>query len=155
MDINHNLDQQVMERYLDTFCGHLEVASNAREIELNRAWANKFPKHPGVYAVFENQLVVYVGESGSLRGRMTDMLDSRHHVLRRNLGAALYEKEPEFEQASTKTKFPSQLEARLNEYIQSNLKICVVTVALGRKEIEERLIEKHDPVHNRKGRRTT
>lgn len=155
MDINHNIKQEVMERYFSSFCNHLEKKSNAREIELTRVWVNKIPKKSGVYLVFDEAKIIYVGESGNLSGRMTDMLDSRHHVLRRNLGSSLYENMPKFEKASVKSKFPQEFEDKLNEYIQSKLMINIVTVELGRKEIEERLIEKHKPSYNRKGKRAT
>jgi len=155
MEIHHNLDCLVMEKYLQSFCDHLSDISNADPIELTRAWARTFPKRSGVYSIFDKRELVYVGESGSVRGRMMDLLDSRHHVLRRNLGSALFRGEPEFISATSKTKFPPQYEAQLNDYIQSQLKICVVTVSLGRKEIEEWLIESYDPTHNKKRRRTS
>jgi hypothetical protein len=36
--------------------------------------------------LFENGMLVYVGESGSISGRVMDMLNSRHHTVRRALG---------------------------------------------------------------------
>lgn len=36
--------------------------------------------------LFENESLVYVGETGSIVGHITDMLNSRHHTIRRSLG---------------------------------------------------------------------
>jgi hypothetical protein len=107
-----------------------------------------------VFYFFAGDSIVYAGESGHLQGRMSDFLDSRHHVLRRNLGLELFGAEEGFEPATTHQRFPPEFEKRLHEYMQTELKICVVVVDLGRKEIEEYLIDVHSPIYNRKGRRS-
>ena len=53
---------------------------------LSSKWVKSFPNKPGVYVAFEGSKIVYVGETGNIRGRMKDLLDTRHHNLRRNIG---------------------------------------------------------------------
>jgi hypothetical protein len=84
---------------------------------------------------------------------MSDLLDSRHHVLRRSLGRSLFSKKLGFAEATTKARFPEKFEVLLNQHIQRHLRICMATVALGRKEVEERVIELYKPAFNAKGRR--
>lgn len=124
-------------------------------ITLSRDWANqKVPNEPGVYAVFEGGNLVYVGESGSLRDRMIDLLDSRHHQLRRNIGRKLFRHHAGFEDANSRTKFPPPIELQVEDYIQRTLKIAHYPIYLGRKEIEEKLFETKSPKYNIKGRRS-
>jgi len=151
--IQHNLDHQVIERYVESFCAYLGESANTKPIKLNRAWVGTIPNRPGVYSIFAKNSVVYAGESGNLQARMSDLLDSRHHVLRRNLGLELFGKDAGFEPATTHKRFPPEFEERLNKYIQMKLKICLASAALGRKEIEESLIDRYKPIYNRKGRR--
>lgn len=68
-------------------CAELLLVESGRvPFEPTWKWMKQFPSGPGVYAIFELGELAYVGESGSLRGRMGDLLDTRHHTLRRSLG---------------------------------------------------------------------
>ena len=129
------------EEYLLTLKNELLKSENWNAITLNRQWTKNAPDSAGVYALKEGDKIVYVGETGNLRGRMNDLLDSRHHTIRRTIGKKLFSKQDGFIQATTKNKFPEIFENRLNEYITTNLKIAFLPVNLGRKELEE-LIEK-------------
>lgn len=60
--------------------------SNWQNMIMTRAWAKSQPSEAGVYMLFEKGKTVYVGESGSISGRITDMLDFRHHTVRRAMG---------------------------------------------------------------------
>ena len=60
--------------------------SNWQGMTLTRSWTKSQPSEAGVYMLFEKDKPVYVGESGSIAGRITDMLDSRHHTVRRAMG---------------------------------------------------------------------
>lgn len=128
------------EQYLLNLKKRLFDEENWRSIVLSREWANKAPDSAGVYALKEGANIVYVGETGNLRGRMKDLLDSRHHTIRRTIGNKLFSTRNGFIQATTKNKFPEIFETGLNEYITANLKISLLPVSPGRKELEE-LIE--------------
>lgn len=153
MELSHNLKLQAIEKYLEHYVAHLSNPNNAREVILSREWTNQAPNKSGVYSVCKGSKIIYVGETGNLRGRMSDLLDSRHHVLRRSLGRSLFSKRRGFAEATTKVKFPEQFEILLNRHIERHVRICIVAVVLGRKEIEERLIELHKPTFNAKGLR--
>ena len=63
---------------IETYLLDLESAlldeANWQEIELTRLWTATILQKAGVYALKENNELVYVGETGNLRGRMTDLL---------------------------------------------------------------------------------
>lgn len=81
-----------------------------------------------------------MGETGNLKGRMNDLLDSRHHTVRRTIGQKLFSTMEGFQKATTKSKFPEHIESLVNEHICTKLSLAFLEVKLGRKELEE-LIE--------------
>lgn len=122
---------------------------------LTRIWASQFPNKPGVYIFRLGDTIIYAGETGSLRGRMKGMIDTRNHVVRRTLGTKLYAGRPTYTKPSARQKFWDDLEIELNNYIISNLTLSFIPVELGRKELEEKLFTLHNPEHNNKGQRKT
>lgn len=143
------------KKYLNKLRGKLLDDSNWKEIIMSRAWTAEFPKEAGVYAIKEEGQIVYVGETGDLRGRMNDLLDSRHHTVRRTIGERYFSNLKGFEKATNKKKFPKKIEKKVNSYICDNLKVASMEVALGRKELEE-LIESEIPKDlslNKRGKR--
>jgi hypothetical protein len=128
-----------IEKYLNILEYNLLEDTNWQDIVLTRVWASTIPNTPGVYAIKENNKIVYVGESGNLRGRMKDLLDSRHHTVRRTIGKKLFSEIDNFIMATSRIKFPEHIEVLLNAHIRSNLKIAYLEVKLGRKELEERI----------------
>ena len=144
-----------IERYLLDLKLNLFKEDNWQEIVLTRQWTSSIPSKAGVYALKEETELVYIGETGNLRGRMTDLLDSRHHTVRRSIGKKLFSHHEGFIQATTKNKFPDHIEILVNEHICNNLRIAFLLVSLGRKELEE-FIEKNikeDIKLNKRGKR--
>jgi len=140
--------------YMNRITQGMLGSSEGDRILLTREWANAITDQQGVYLVFAKDTLVYVGESGCIRKRMVDLLDSRHHQLRRNIGDALFRNRRGFKKASSKDKFPPQIEKLLETYIRENLKVVAFPIYLGRAEIEEHIYEAVKPVYNKKGRRT-
>ena len=128
------------KKYLEDLKCQLLENSNWHKVELTREWASKVPAKAGVYALKHNGMVVYAGETGNLRGRMQDLLDSRHHTVRRTIGKRLYSTYERFEQATSRKKFPPNIEQLLNDHISTNLTVVYIEVQLGRKELEELII---------------
>ena len=93
-----------VKQTLDSIEQELLARRSRRKIRLSREWASEFPDESGVYAAFENGDLVYIGETGKLSGRMTDLLDTRHHSLRRNIGKSPNAKWPK---ASTEEVEPN------------------------------------------------
>lgn len=124
-------------------------------IAFTKEWLENFPTAAGVYVIQHNGALVYVGETGSLRGRMKDLLDTRTHTLRRTLGERLHHEDPDYEAATASRKFPERIEQALNEYMTRELSIACLPVELGRKELEEFIEKDLNPETrlNKKGKR--
>ena len=145
-------DEQI-ERYL-AFLEDKILNEDKKSIELSRKWTKAFPTKPGVYMIFEGEKLVYVGETGNIRKRMVDLLDSRHHTLRRSLGKCHFSKEKGYKIASSKHKFPEHIEHKIAEWMEKKLRICSLPITVGRKELEERIQDKHrEKLYNLRGRR--
>jgi hypothetical protein len=148
-------DCKIIENYLNQQKNELMKPDNWRPIILTRLWAVQAPNEAGVYVLKEGDNLIYVGETGNLRGRMDDLLDSRNHCIRRTLGERLYSDHIDFQKATASLKFPPEIETLLNTHISDNLSIAYLAVPLGRKELEE-LINRELDVrfrHNKRGKR--
>ncbi len=126
-----------VEQYLLDLQTKLLHVDNWQRIVLTRKWASQIPSVAGVYILKQNDEIVYVGETGNLRGRMTDLLDSRNHTVRRTLGVKLFSSHEGFKQANAKTKFPQHIENLLDTHIGETMYLAYLNVPLGRKELEE------------------
>jgi len=124
-------------------------------VELTSAWVSQFPDKAAVYILREDGEVVYAGETGSLKGRMNDLLTTQNHTLRRNLGKAHFAAHPNFEKASSSKPFPNEIESLLNDLIEAHLTLSFLLVDLGRMELKERLFAKLEPKYSIKGKRGT
>lgn len=142
-----------IEEYLLKLEHKLLIESERHSIELTRDWAKSFPNESAVYLFREDGEICYVGETGSLRGRMTDILNTKNHTVRRNLGNSHYSDEPDYEKPSSRKSFSDNIEQMLNKRIENHLTISYIIVDLGRKELEERLFEKLQPKYSLKGKR--
>ena len=137
------LTREQIQQHFDEMESFLLNPQNQHEVELSRDWATKtFPQLSGVYALFEGSVMVYVGESGNIRKRMKDLLDTRHHAVRRNIGKTNFGKLPGFIEASSYQKFPEHIEERVESWIIEKIKISVLPIEIGRIEFEERMIGK-------------
>lgn len=141
-----------IQHYLETLKRQLLHESNWQQIIMTRSWARDIPEEAGVYAMKENDRIVYVGETGNLQGRMFDLLDSRHHTVRRTIGEKFFFETDGFTKATTKKKFPEHIEVLVNDHICTKLSLAYLEVPLGRKELEE-LIESVIEVETRLNKR--
>lgn len=131
------ITQIEIENYLTFLESTLMNEERWMSIDFTKRWIKDIPKQAGVYMIREDVHIIYVGETGNLKKRMNDFCDSRHHTLRRTLGKKHFSQLPHFKYASSKEKFPEEIEILLNEYIQKKIKISFIVVELGRKELEE------------------
>lgn len=146
------MDKETIHKEIERIESYLFSSSNWRDMELTRKWAKTFPKESGVYMLFEKEKLVYVGESGSISGRVMDMLNSRHHTVRRALGELRYKEVPGYKKATSSIKYPDHIE-KLVEATMKSFKISALQIPFGRKEFEEHIDSKYKPELNRKGRR--
>lgn len=141
------------KKYLDELLNQLISKNKKLHIDLTRKWTKQFPKDAGIYALFEGNVLVYVGETGSIKGRMTDYLDTRHHTVRRKIGTYNFSKIKGFKAANSKLKFPKHIENKVNDWLKNKILLSYMVVDLGRKELEELIVRKYKPKYNSKGRR--
>ena len=144
-----------IEEYLIKLEHKLLIESESHSINLTRDWAKSFPNESAVYLFREDGEICYVGETGSLRGRMTDILNTKNHTVRRNLGNTHYSDEPDYQKSSSRKSFSVNIEQMLNQKIENHLTMSYIIVDLGRKELEERLFDKLKPKYSLKGKRGT
>src|SRR5690606_32918493 len=131
-----------VEKYLAELENELLYKSERFPIIISREWVKKFPVEAAVYLFREEGNICYVGETGNLRGRMGDILNTYHHTLRRNLGHHNFSDHPLYEKASSRKKYNPEIEILLNERFENHLTISFILTDLGRKELEERLFAK-------------
>lgn len=130
------------------------LAADRIPMHFKRDWSDHFDKKAGVYAVFDKNKLVYVGETGNLKGRMKDIRRTVNHSFRRSLGKHLFENDEGFEPASSTKKFKDQFEFNLNEHCETNISVAALPIDLGRKELEEDLTAKYfDQLLNTRRRR--
>lgn len=149
------MTQQEIKTYLQGLERKLLSDKNRQRITLTRDWTKQFSTSAGVYIVRENGQISYVGETGSIRARMSDLLNTQNHVIRRTIGNTKYKDLRGFEKATSHKKFIIEIETKLNKWIESKLEISTLVVDLGQKELEEFLYDKHKPKYNNKGKRTS
>jgi len=121
--------------------------------EFSKTWLQSFDTAAGVYVIREEGKICYVGETGSLRKRIKDLFDTRNHSLRRTIGNKRFLDVKGYEAGTASKKFPQEFEGELNQILEDNFEISTIVVKIGRKELEERLIEKYQPVYNSRGKR--
>lgn len=131
----------------------LLIKNDRLGITLNRFWSKDFADSPGVYIFFENSKIVYVGETSSIKERMRDILDSRHHTLKRKIGVFNFFDTPGFKKANSKTKFPEHIEELVSNWMIKKMKLSFISVELGRKELEELIIKTYNPKYNTPSKR--
>lgn len=146
------ITEEFTANVLEFYSNELLNRAPKHKIELTRQWALQFPDVAGIYAVFSDDKVIYVGETGKISGRLMDFLNTRHHTLRRSLGAGLFSKEPGFKLASSAKKFPDHIETKVINALKT-LQVAVLPILLGRSEIEEYIIETQKPLFNQKAKR--
>ncbi|WJJ96511.1 GIY-YIG nuclease family protein [Algibacter luteus] len=99
---------------------------------------NTIPDSPGIYALFEkNNKLLYIGESGNLRKRMSEINRTVNHSFRKQIG------HQKFNGIKTSKKFNDLVESKLDEYFNDELYVAFIEVFFGRLEIEAFLISNH------------
>lgn len=145
-----------MNQRIEDYLAKLEnelLHGNWQIVENSIGWAEQFQSVSGVYAVKEEGIICYVGESGNIKKRMQDLLDTRNHSLRRTIGSLRFAGKEGYEMATPSRKFPPQFEEELNRIFEDNFEVSAIEVPIGRKELEERLIEKLKPKYNTREKR--
>lgn len=149
------MDSDKIKEYLTELHDKLTSEENWKPLLLTQDWIMAAPNAAGVYTIRNNEKIVYVGETGNLQSRMKDLTETRNHSVRRTLGKKLFASNDAFKEATTKKKFPYEIEKLLDDYMRENLEIATLNVELGRKELEELIVSEipKDIMLNNRGKR--
>jgi len=142
-----------IEQYLLKLENTLIHKVDERSVKISRDWVKQFPEEAAVYLFREDGEICYIGETGNLKGRMGDILNTQNHTIRRNIGQYYFANHPLYEKASSRKKYAPEIEILLNERIENHLTMSFILTDLGRKELEERLFAKLNPIYSLKGKR--
>jgi hypothetical protein len=100
-------------------------------------WKNHFPKLAGIYAIFENSNLVYIGQTSELRSRMSDIRRTYNHTFRKKIGLL------RLNGAIIKSKFSNEIEDKLTAYMVNNCSFTYCAIPFGRLEVESFLVQKY------------
>ena len=106
----------------------------------DRKWSSNFPNQAGIYAIFDQDKLVYIGETADLKERMKDVKRTVNHTFRKKLGLKLYNAK------LVNRKYDEKTEADLNEYYLTNLTFAYKSILFGRLETETQLINRNKDV---------
>lgn len=140
------ITKELANKYFHSIREYLLNIENRKSMLLTREWARSFPKNAGVYCIFEDDILKYVGETGSIRGRMADLLNTKNHNFRRLLGGEKYSNHTGYEKANSYKSFIPEIELGLHNWITNHCKVSYLTIHIGRKEFEDWLQEEHSNV---------
>lgn len=96
-------------------------------------WCNSLEALAGVYAIFIDADLKYIGETGNFKARMREVHRTYNHSFRKKLGYQL-------KGIIIKNTFDDDLEEKLNEIFRNNVGVTFVPVPFGRLEIETKLV---------------
>ncbi|MDE3184458.1 MAG: hypothetical protein KGM16_13655 [Bacteroidota bacterium] len=137
---------ELVEKYFNTICSYLKNKRSRVPYQLSKEWCATLPKEAGVYCFFIDDELRYVGETGYIKKRMKDLLDSRNHTLRRAIGENFFSTEGGYAKATSSIKFPDHIERLVEEWMTKHLKVSLLSIPIGRKEFEEWLQDKYPKV---------
>ncbi len=138
-----SINEQQKELFFGEVFEFLKKKRNRLKVPLTREWAKSFPSEAGVYMFFEDGNLKYVGETGNIKGRMNDLLNTKHHTLRRSIGEGKYKNHKEYSKADSRNSYATSIENKLNKWFQEHLEVSIFPIHIGRKEFEEWIFEKH------------
>jgi hypothetical protein len=122
--------------FIDVFERELFASARIR-FTRHRKWSDNFPESPGIYAIYDNTTLLYVGESANIKERMKEVKRTVNHAFRKKLGRHLYNG------IIVNGKFSDEIESNLNEYYLSNLSFVFRPLIFGRLEVETHLINRN------------
>jgi len=139
--------KEVIEKYLEELEKQL-INGERIPLQISRDWPKLFPKEAGVYILREKGEICYCGETKDVQVRAKNLISKGSHTARKNIGIEKFSGLPNFEKPKNKKSFSPDFEAKLNRILEANFEITVISVSIGRKEPEERVVEKYKLIDN-------
>lgn len=112
--------------------------STAIKFNFDKKWSSNFPSRAGIYAIYDIDQLVYVGETANLKERMKEVKRTYNHSFRKKLGKFLVEGSK-----VVKGKFEETLELKLNDYYLERINFRYKELNFGRLEVESYLIHRY------------
>ncbi len=126
-----------VKAFVDSFEKKLFEADSI-PFTFDKKWSSNFPNKAGIYAIFDLDKLVYIGETANLKERMKEVKRTYNHSFRRKLGRFLI-----IDAQIVKVKFEESLELRLNDYYLERINFRYQELNFGRLEVESYLIHRH------------
>ena len=101
-----------------------------------------FSEQASVYFFSEGDNIIYIGETINIHKRMANLKTSKKHIFLRHLGYAKLKELLKGKRVTSKRGLPDEIEKKVKTYIMDNIFISHLPVSLGRKELEEYMINK-------------
>ncbi len=134
-----NYKDSEITAFIDKFEKQL-MSSRKVPFSFDRKWSSIFPSKAGIYAIFDDKKLVYIGETANIKERMKEVKRTYNHSFRKKLGRFLVE-----DAKITKGKFEETLELKLNNYFLERISFTHKELNFGRLEVESYLIHRnHD-----------
>jgi predicted MPP superfamily phosphohydrolase len=138
---------QQVQTFVNTFEAEL-LASPRHKIDLTTQWSKHLDKCAGVYFIFDNNVLVYIGETANLYKRMKEIGRTYNHSFRKKLGRKL---QPDAKIERGKYVYDTELETLLTAYCNTNISVACKPLAFGRLEVESYLIHKYTKIDKKQG----
>ena len=106
--------------------------------DFDRKWSSNFPAKAGIYAIFDNEELIYIGETANIKERMKEVKRTYNHSFRRKLGKHLNQGA-----VIENGKFDEVIELALNGYFTNQISFSFKVLNFGRLEVESHLIHRH------------
>jgi len=143
-------DKDDVRAFVNAFEAEL-LGATRHKIDFGNGWHNTVDSKAGVYAVFDKDALVYIGETANLKKRMGEIGRTYNHSFRKKLGRKL---KPDAVIAKGARTYVPELETLLTTYCNDNISVACKPLAFGRLEVESYLIHKHkDILLNSAGKR--
>ena len=125
-----NLSEHDIIKFVEGFEAEL-MQSDKIPFSFDRNWSSNFPRKAGIYAIFDNDKLIYVGETANLKERMKEVKRTYNHSFRKKLGRFLVEGAK-----ITKEKFEETLELKMNDYYLERIQFAYKELNFGRLEVD-------------------
>lgn len=94
-------------------------------------------ENAGVYCFFIDDELKYIGESGCIKKRINDLLNTKNHTFRRSLGELYFSSNKLYTKASSTSSYHQDIEILLGEKMNTHISFSFIPMKIGRKEFEE------------------
>ena len=112
----------------------LQLLTNPKH-KFNRTdkWCNSLDSLPGIYGIFMDGELKYIGETANFKARMREVHRTYNHSFRKKLGRSL-------NATLVKNRYDIEIEKQLDVIFEKSISVSFVHINYGRLEIETKLV---------------